>query len=149
MQSRMDKLNTSELQDLIRRELFSKQRLLILDDVWDVDLLRNLKVLTLGGKSSCLVTSRRISEWPSVTPVALTTSVPCAEEDPPAFAEAMLASYALRDPEAEVLPDAVQVALWSIALYDAFNAPCLCCIRESVLTRRLCNRMCIPTAWRS
>jgi hypothetical protein len=89
----------------------AKQRLLILDNVWDVELLRDLGLLTLGGTSSCIVTTRHLLDWHGVTKVALTTPLPSSQDEPPAFSQAMLASYVFDDPAAELkaFPSAVQV----------------------------------------
>jgi NB-ARC domain len=111
-----------ELKGLIQREMGGgSKRLLILDDVWDVDLLRTLNVLQVSGASGCMVTTRRGDlDW-DVMQVQLAVPLPCRAVTP--FAEAMLASYMHRDPDNETIPSGVKVRLGGFASLQV-----LCCI---------------------
>jgi NB-ARC domain len=130
-----DQLATfEELKGLIQQAMGSScKRLLILDDVWDIDLVRTLKVLQLSGTSSCIVTTRRGDlDW-DVKQVKLT--VPHGEIPP--FAEAMLACYVSHRPEDNTLPASVQVCLLS-------GAPCsylagICALLDQFTNETSCH----------
>jgi NB-ARC domain len=127
MQSKKDgrQVTFEELKGLIQQEMGGgSKRLLILDDVWDVDLLRTLNVLQLSGASGCMVTTRRGDlDW-DVAQIRLAVPLPCREVTP--FAEAMLASYVHRDPDNETFLPGVKVCLGGIALLQVLS--CICTV---------------------